>query len=92
MPASALKLPDLINACFEAFCAVGCWINVARLHRDRTVKGIVWQLAIGYWLWGVWNVVYYGPVLGQWLSWVAGLFVVVGNFAWLMLWLVIQWK
>ena len=87
----ALKLPDLINAGFEAFCAVGCWMNVARLYRDRTVRGVVWQLTIGYWLYGVWNLVYYGPVLGQWASWTVGLFVVAGNLVWILLWITIRW-
>lgn len=67
-------------------------MNVFRLQRDRSVKGIVWQLTIGYWLWGVWNMVYYGPVLDQWASWTAGLFVVTGNFVWLVLWLKILWE
>lgn len=81
--------PDIVNALFEAFGAWAVWGNVARLKRDRDVKGVVWQYTIVYWIWGMWNVLYY-PWLGQWFSGAAGLVLVAGNLRWLLLWSAIR--
>lgn len=82
-----MQLPDLINGTFEAFGAWSTWANVQRLRKDRDVKGIVWQFTICWWLWGVWNLLYYGPILHQWISECAGLVLVCGNAVWLMMWI-----
>lgn len=81
--------PDIINGLFEAFGAYACWGNVARLKKDRDVKGIVWQYTAVFWVWGLWNVFYY-PWLAQWFSFVAGCVLVVGNGVWLWMWLKIR--
>lgn len=82
-----MNLPDLVNATFEAFGAWSVWANVKRLRKDRDVKGVVWQFTIVWWLWGVWNLLYYGPILHQWFSEVAGAVLVSGNLVWLVVWL-----
>lgn len=84
-----VQLPDLINGLFEAFGAWSTWANVARLKKDRDVKGVVWQFTVIWWLWGIWNLLYY-PLLGQWFSTVAGSVLVVGNGVWLATWLKIR--
>lgn len=78
-------LPDVTNGLFEAFGAWSVWANVARLRKDRDVKGVVWQFTIVWWLWGVWNLFYY-PFLGQWYSTIAGAVLVTGNGVWLYTW------
>lgn len=82
-----MHLPDAINATFELSGACSAWANVKRLRIDRDVKGTVWQYMIVWWLWGLWNVVYYGPILGQWLSECAGWVLVAGNLVWLITWI-----
>lgn len=74
---------DVINALFEAFGAWAIWCNVARIRKDRAIKGVVWQYTAVYWLWGCWNLFYY-PNLGQWFSTVAGVAVTLGNLTWLI--------
>lgn len=80
-------LSDLINGLFEAFGAWSVWANVKRLRKDRDVKGTVWQFTIIWWLWGIWNLYYYGPALGQWFSEIAGAVLVAGNAVWLATWI-----
>jgi hypothetical protein len=84
-----MQLPDIINGTFEAFGAWSVWANVKRLRKDRDVKGVVWQFTIVWWLWGVWNLVYY-PLLSQFVSTAAGLVLVTGNAVWLITWLKIR--
>ncbi len=74
--------PDAINACFEAGGALFLCLNVARIRRDRTVRGVsLWPTA--WWsAWGVWNVYYYSA-LAQPASFWAGVAVVIVNTVWL---------
>jgi hypothetical protein len=75
---------DLMNAAFELGGAVLLWLDVARLHRDKMLRGVYWPVRAFFWLWGVWNVFYY-PAIGQSLSFWAGLGVVLANTAWVVL-------
>ena len=59
--------PDLINAVFELSGAVLMWLSVARLYRDKKVRGVYWPAMALFATWGGWNLIYY-PVLGQWAS------------------------
>lgn len=81
-----ISLFDLMNGCFEGYGAFGAWLNVIKLRKDREIKGIVWQLMIGWWAWGIFNLFYY-PHLDQWFSFSAGCVLVTGNAAWLITWL-----
>ncbi len=74
--------PDLMNATFEGVGAVLMWKSVAELRKDKKVRGVYWPAWAFFAVWGWWNVVYYGPVLDQWLSWWAGLVLVSANTTW----------
>jgi hypothetical protein len=54
------------------------------------VKGVHWIPTGFFTAWGFWNLYYY-PHLDQWLSFFGGLFIVAGNFSWLIL-MVMYWK
>jgi hypothetical protein len=75
---------DAINGGFEVVGALLTWANVARLWRERCVRGVFWPVTAFFAAWGVWNLYYY-PSLGQWLSFVGGVGLVVGNVAWVVL-------
>jgi hypothetical protein len=79
-----VSTPDLINAAFEGVGAALSWGNVARLRRDREVKGVFWPVTAFFAAWGVWNVFYY-PVLGKWASAVAGVVLCASNIVWVVL-------
>ena len=61
-----------------------CWFNVQKLLKDKSVVGVYWPIQAFFSLWGLWNLYYY-PALGQWASFVGGLFLVLGNTAWVVL-------
>lgn len=76
---------DLGNALFEIVGAVFTWQNVRCLLRDREIRGVDWRVT-GFWsAWGLWNLAFYGPGMGLWLSWAAGLVLVAGNIFWVIL-------
>lgn len=75
--------PDTINACFELGGALLIWLNVRRLWRDRSVRGVFAPVFVFYTAWGFWNCVFY-PAVGQYLSFYAGLGTTFGNLAWVL--------
>jgi hypothetical protein len=77
--------PDAINAAFELVGAFLNWTNVRRLMRDKKVRGVYWPAWAFFALWGWWNLLYYGPFLGQWLSGAAGIIMVIANTTWVVL-------
>ncbi len=74
-------IQDVINGSFEAFLGVLIWLNVYRLHKDKTIKGISLIPTVFYILWGFWNIYYY-PYLGQIISMIGGIFIVLANTVW----------
>ena len=78
MAADLLTLPDLANAAFEAVGALVILLNIRRIRRDRLVRGVDWRVMLFFTLWGYWNLYYY-PHLDQWLSFAAGLGIVMTN-------------
>lgn len=74
---------DVTNACFEGGGAVLTWLNVARIRRDREVKGVDWRVTAFWSLWGLWNIRYYVGV-GHPLSAVAGTVLALGNITWVL--------
>ncbi len=72
---------DLINGTFELVGAFLCWMNFARLLRDREIRGVFWPASAFFAVWGLWNLYYY-PSLGQWFSFGAGVVLCAGNLAW----------
>lgn len=74
---------DFINGCFELGGAFMLWLNVRRLYRDKTIKGVDWRVT-GFWTaWGIWNAVIYYPSLDQWWSFTGGVAIVTVNAIWL---------
>ena len=69
---------DLINGLFEAFAGIFVLNHCRVLRRDRAVAGVSIASVVFFTAWGVWNLFYY-PALGQSLSFIGGLFVVVAN-------------
>ncbi len=79
-----MPLPDLINAIFEGLGGFIILLNVRRILQDKLVRGFDWRVMGFFTLWGVWNLYYY-PHLGQWLSFVAGIWIVLVNAVYLSL-------
>ena len=74
----SIPFNDVGNGLFESVGAVVCWLNVARLRRDKQVKGVCWSVQVFFTAWGFWNLYYY-PSLNQWLSFIGGTFLALGN-------------
>ena len=72
------SLPDLANAAFEAFGGLVIILNIKRILRDKRVMGFDWRVMTFFTAWSYWNLYYY-PHLDQWLSFTAGLGIVVTN-------------
>jgi len=72
---------DIINGSFEILGAFLCWKNAYILHKEKETKGVYWPTSAFFTIWGIWNIYYY-PNLGQWLSFIGGIFLVSGNLAW----------
>jgi hypothetical protein len=80
---AALKIPDFVNGVFELIGGLFVFANCVRLYKDKEVKGVVWQLTIFFAAWGFWNLYYY-PFLHQWMSFVGGLLMTIGNTLWIV--------
>lgn len=75
---------DGINAMFELMGAAMLLPSVFRAIRLKTVQGVHIATPLFFWLWGLWNVIYY-PSLAQWQSTLAGLLLLTVNTVWLWL-------
>ncbi len=75
---------DLLNAIFELGGGVILWINVYRLIKDKSIKGVSIISFAFFAFWGYWNLYYY-PHLNQILSFLGGLIVVSANTTWVIL-------
>lgn len=73
---------DIINGCFELFGGFFICLSIVKAHRDKCVRGVSWAHAGFFTVWGWWNLLYY-PSLGQWVSFVGGIVIVVCNSVWL---------
>ena len=79
-----MPINDIINCSFEFIGAILCWKNAQKLYTDKVVAGVHWEVTAFFTIWGYWNLYYY-PSLNQWLSFIAGVFLVTGNTAWVIL-------
>lgn len=79
-----LHVLDLSNAFFESGGAIAAWLNVRSIYRDKKVSGINWLTPSFFGAWGLFNLMFY-PLLGLWLSAVAGGFVFIANMTWTVL-------
>lgn len=77
-------LNDLGNGIFEMVGGILSLTNVAKLAKDKSVKGVYWPVTAFFTLWGIWNLYYY-PSLGQWCSFSGGVVIVLANLAWVIL-------
>lgn len=77
-------IADVMNGVFELGGSLMGWMNVRKLLRDKSVKGVYWPTQVFFALWGWWNLYYY-PSLDQWFSFLGGVFLVVGNTTWVVL-------
>ena len=75
---------DFINAGFESLAGIFVFLSAWRVYKDKQVRGVSLLMVIFMLSWGIWNLYYY-PSLGQWLSFCAGAFLVLGNVCWLAL-------
>lgn len=57
-----MTVPDLTNGLFELGGACLQWFNVARLLRDKEVKGVYWPITVFHVSWGAWNMYFYSYV------------------------------
>lgn len=53
---------DAINAVFEGGGAIFLMLNVRRLLKDRSVKGVSLVTTTWWTAWGFWNVYFYSAV------------------------------
>src|SRR3954471_16885452 len=73
---------DAIHAVFEGGGAIFLCLNVRRLLKDKSVKGVS-LLTTSWWTaWGFWNVYFYSAVNTP-ASYYAGIAVVLVNAVWL---------
>ena len=76
-----MSWPDLVNGSFELMASGAILVSCYKLHKDKRVGGISLVTTSFMASWGVWNLYYY-PSLGQWLSFVGGVGVVLANTLW----------
>jgi len=82
---------DLVNGLFEIVGAYFVWMNAYVLYKEQEIKGIFWQSWAFFAAWGMWNLYYY-PSLDQWISFYAGIILVTGNVAWVVMAVQIKYK
>lgn len=75
---------DIINAMFQFASALFILNNCRVLYNDKQVKGVSAASVAFFFLWGIWNMIFY-PALGQTYSFYAGILVVIANSTWLYL-------
>ncbi len=80
---------DIVNALFEFGGSIAVWHNVRTLLRDKKVRGVSLMTVGFFTVWGFWNLYYY-PSLGQTWSTIAGVFLCMGNLAWIIL--ALRWR
>ena len=75
-----MAIPDLINGIFEMFGGAFILLSCIKLYKEKKVRGVSW-IHVGFFAcWGYWNLYYY-PSLGQILSFIGGIGIVVTNTA-----------
>jgi len=75
---------DALNGSLELLGGLFIAFSIARILRDKEVRGISW-IHVGFFtIWGLWNLFYY-PHLGQTWSFIGGIGVFVANSIYLAL-------
>lgn len=73
---------DFINGSFEVCGGFFILLSIYKLHKEKKVRGVHWAPVLFFTAWGIWNIYYY-PHLGQWISFLGGLFIALMNMTWL---------
>lgn len=68
----------MINGAFEFGAGCVTLLDVRAVLRDKAVRGVDWRVTGFFIVWGIYNLAFY-LYLGQWFSWVGGIFVTVVN-------------
>jgi hypothetical protein len=79
----AASIPDIVNGVFESLGGFFIGLSIAKLHREKIVKGVSWLHVAFFSSWGFWNLYFY-PHLDQWFSFVGGAILVTANAIWLL--------
>jgi hypothetical protein len=79
-----MQVNDFINGMFELTSGLFCTINIVRLVRDKTIKGISWIPTAFFSIWAIWNLYYYSS-LNQPISVMGGVGIFIANIVWLFL-------
>ena len=77
-------LPDLLNGSFELLGSAFIILSIVKILKNKSSKGVSWIHILFFTAWGFWNLFYY-PHLGQWLSFVGGIGIVLTNTVWTVL-------
>lgn len=73
---------DIINGAFELIAAIAVVGHIRRVFKDKAVAGVSILSTVFFVVWGFWNLYYY-PHLEQWISFGAGIAIVIGNCIWI---------
>ena len=72
---------DVVNGSYESVGAVMMLLNCLRPYQDKEVKGVSIVATVFFTTWGYWNLYYY-PSLHQWMSFLGGAMMAIGNSVW----------
>ena len=79
-----MQVNDFINGMFELASGLFCTINIFKLVKDKTIKGISWIPTFFFSIWAIWNLYYYSS-LNQPISVIGGVGIFIANAVWLFL-------
>ena len=74
---------DTINGMFELVGSALTWMSVYRVWKDKGYAGVYAPAVVLFFVWGFWNLFFY-PHLGQWMSFLGGVSLVVANLFWVL--------
>ena len=77
-----MTIADVINFFFEFFAGIAIYLHCREAEKAKSVQGVSFLATMFFTVWGVWNLIYY-PILGQWASVIAAIFVFAGNVYWI---------
>jgi len=76
--------PDTFNGMLEFLGSGFILMSIFKLMADKLVRGVHWGQVGFFTIWSLWNLFYY-PYLGQWVSFMGGVTLVIANTVYLSL-------
>lgn len=76
--------PDIINGIFEIVATILMGINVLKLYKEKSIKGIYWPVQGFFTGWGIFNLFYFNS-LNQKFSFIVGIFLSLVSIAWTLM-------